>query len=306
MKLKNIFLPVQALLILMLVMAGTATVRAQELNANVTVLSPAIQMSNKQVFTSLEKSIEEFLNGRRWTNDNYGTNEKIECNVVINVSGVEGTNYKATIQIQSSRPCYGTSYNSPILNIMDKNFNFGYIEFQPLEYQEGVYLNELTAILSYYAYIILGYDYDTFSELGGSTYFQRALTIVNSAQSSAYTGWSATEKDDKNRYFLINQLIDERNKDYRKAMYVYHRQGMDIMASDIEKGLSHALDGLNRIQAVNKNIPNQYIVRLFFDAKARELAEIFSQAGATEKYQAKAILVSLDVSNQKLYDDKLK
>ncbi|MGZ5304371.1 MAG: type IX secretion system protein PorD [Bacteroidia bacterium] len=306
MKLNKIYFSIKSIVLVLFLLAGMKTIHAQEFNCNVTVNSPTIQMSNKQIFTSLEKSIEEFINSRRWTNDNYSANEKIECNIVIHVTGVAGTNYSGTIQIQSSRPCYGTNYMSPVLNILDKSFDFGYIEFQPLEYQEGVFVNELTSVLSYYAYMMLGYDYDTFSELGGTSYFQKAQTIVNSAQSSTSNGWSATAKDNKTRYSQVNEMLDERNKDFRKAMYIYHRQGMDIMASDIEKGLEHALDGLTKIQAVNKNLPNQFIVRLFFDAKSRELADLFSQAGATQKYQAKTMLVSMDVTNQALYNDKLK
>ncbi|RYD76924.1 MAG: DUF4835 family protein [Sphingobacteriales bacterium] len=278
---------------------------AQEFNCQVVVNSPTIQMSNKQVFTSLENSIKEFMNNRRWTNDNFEAGEKIDCNIVINITAVEGTNYTGTIQIQSGRPVYGTNYSSQLLNVLDKFFQFGYIEFQPLEFQEGIYNNELTAVLGYYAYMMLGYDYDSFSELGGSVYYQKAQAIVNSAQSSTSAGWSPVEKNG-NRYQIVNQILDERNKNLRKALYIYHRQGMDIMSSDMEKGLDHALDGLSNIQTVNKAIPNQYVVKLFFDAKARELADLFAQAGAKQKYAAKDMLIQMDLTNRTLYNDKLK
>lgn len=290
---------------ILLIIAAATSVHAQEFNCQVTVNSPGIQMSNKQVFTSLENSIEEFFNSRRWTNDNFDVNEKIDCNIVINITSVEGTNYQGTFQIQSSRPTYGTNYNSQLLNVMDKFFSFGYIEFQPLEFQEGRYVDELTAILSYYAYVMLGYDYDSFSELGGSVYFQKAQTIVNAAQSSASSGWSAIEKNG-NRYHLINQILEDRNINFRRALYMYHRLGMDIMASDIESGLNHALDALQNIQGIDRTNANLYITRLFFDAKARELADLFAQAGATQKYKAKEILLQLDVTNRTLYNDRLK
>jgi hypothetical protein len=301
-KIKYIFF---SLLLTLLFFTNANVASAQEFNCNATVNSPTIQMSNKQIFVSLEKSIEEFINSRRWTNDNFAAGEKIDCNIVLTITGANGTEYSGTLQIQSSRPTYGTNYNSPMLNILDKSFTFSYIEFQPLDFQEGVYVNELTAVLSYYAYMMLGYDYDSFSEMGGTTYFQKALTIVNAAQSTTYAGWSATSKDD-NRYKLANQILDDRYSDFRKANYIYHRQGMDIMSNDIEKGLNHTLDGLVNIENVYKLMPSAYIVKLFFDAKARELADLFSQAGATQKYKAKEMLVQMDITNRTLYNDKLK
>lgn len=291
---------------LFLALLATLTLKAQELNCTVSVISPTVQMTNKDIFKAMETSIREFMNNRKWTTDNFSNNERIDCNMLINITGVNGNDFTGTIQVNASRPAYGTNYNSPTFNFIDKNFSVTYVQFQPMEYQEGTYVNELTAVLSYYAYIILGYDYDSFSKMGGSMYFQKANAIVNAAQTSSVTGWSAMDKNDRNRYFLVNELLDERYRSYREAMYTYHRLGLDNMAEDNELGLNKILECLTALETMRKTYPSSFLLQVFFETKANELMDLFSQAPTEQKTKARDILTTIDVINAQKYTDKLK
>jgi hypothetical protein len=279
---------------------------AQELNCTVNVLSPTIQLTNKEIFKNLEIQIKDFMNNRHWTNDNFSAGERIDCNLQITINSYSGNDYSATLQIVSSRPVYGTNYNSTLFNFLDKNFNFNYKQFQILEYQENSYSNELTAVLSYYAYIILGYDYESFSKYGGQQFFVKAQNIVNSAQSSSSTGWSAMEKDDHNRYFLANDMLDERAKPFREAFYKYHRLGMDFMSEDNEKALDRINESLNEISEAKKNYLSPFLIYLFLNAKSNELIDLFAQSPTEKRAKAKDLLVVLDPLNTEKYNDKLK
>ena len=284
----------------------TGPVNGQELNCEVTVLTPKIQQTNKQIFKSLETSIRDFMSNRQWTTDKFASGERIDCNITLTIESVNGSEMSGTMQILASRPVYGTNYNSVILNVLDKKIAFGYIEFQPLEYQDGSYVNELTSILAYYAYIILGYDYDSFSELGGTPWFQVAQTIVNAAQSSSALGWKAFEKQEDNRYKLIQEVLEPRYRDLRKAWYTYHRLGLDNMYENNELGLTTILDAITKMSEVNKSFPNTYFLKLFFDAKKQELIDLFAQAPTSQKVKAREMIVRMDVPNSPLYNDKLK
>jgi hypothetical protein len=282
------------------------SVRAQELNCVVSVLTPKIQQTNKQIFKSLETSIREFMSNRVWTTDKFAPNEKIDCNITLTIESVNGSEMSGNMQIIASRPVYGTNYSSVSVNILDKAIAFNYIEFQPLEYQEGSYVNELTSLLAYYAYVILGYDYDSFSELGGTPWFQVAQTIVTAAQSSSVPGWKAFEKQDDNRYKLVQEMLEPRYHDLRKAWYKYHRQGLDNMYENNELGLTNMLDAITQMNVVNKSFPNTYFLKLFFDAKKQELIDLYSQAPTSQKIKAREMFVRMDVPNSGLYNDKLR
>jgi hypothetical protein len=246
------------------------------------------------------------MSNRRWTSDKFGPGERIDCNITITIQSANNGDMTGQMQIRSSRPAYGTNYNSIGVNILDRAVAFSYIEFQPMEYAEGSYLNELTALLSYYAYIIIGYDYDSFSELGGTQWFQRAQTIVNGAQASAATGWKAFEKQEDNRYKLVQELLDERYKNLRKAWYNYHRLGLDNMYENNELGLTTILNSITTMSEVNKTFPNTYYLKLFFDAKSKELIDLFSEAPASQKFKAREMFARMDVPNSSQYNSKLK
>jgi len=196
---------------------------AQELNCEVTINADQVTITNKQVFQTLQTAVKEFMNNHKWTDQSINDNKKIKCNIVIAISNYNNNEMDATMYIRSSRPVYNTAITSTLLNLKDAQIHFKYVEFQQLEYQDGVYINDLTSLLAFYAYVIIGYDYDTFSELGGNLYFNKAMSIVNSAQSSTIEGWKAMEKNTRNRYHQITEITDSKNDDFRKALYQYHR-----------------------------------------------------------------------------------
>lgn len=280
--------------------------KAQELYTNVSVIAPSVQLANPQILKSLETSVRDFLNNRRWTQDNFQPSEKIQCNILINLDAVNGNDFSGSIQVSYSRPVYGSNYTSPGLNFKDDNFAFSYIEFQNMDYQDGLYSTELTAVLAFYANIILGYDYDSFSELGGTPYFQKAMNIVNSAQSSSSKGWSAMDKSPRTRYALANQMMDDRYIPFRKAEYQYYREGLDKMFQDNEKGLNNVLASLKSIQEVQKALPGNLPVKIFFELKWRELINLFSQAPSSKKSQALDMLTRMDVTNSSRYQEALR
>jgi len=294
-------------IIFCLALSGPGLLSAQEFNCQVGVSAPTVQMTDKTIFKNMEQQIREFMNTRHWTNDIFASNERIDCSISIIISsGSAGSpNFSGTMQIVSSRPVYGTNYTTTLFNCLDRNFNISYIQFQPFEYSENTYTSEITAILAYYAYIMLGYDYDSFSKYGGTLYFQKAQNIVNGAQSSNVMGWGSLEKDDHNRYFLANELTDDRFKPFREAIYTYHRMGLDMMAQDNSKGLGNILNSLQEMSDLKQNFTNSYALKLFFLGKTNELIDLFASASSDKKTTARDLLKSLDPLNSEKYNDKL-
>ncbi|HEY1056496.1 MAG TPA: DUF4835 family protein, partial [Emticicia sp.] len=221
----------------------------QDLNARVQLLSPQIENNNKRLLNVLEGSIKDFLNGRKWSSDKFLPQEKISCTITINIVEWDGSsNFKAEAQIQSSRPVYGTTYQSTILNISDKEFNFNYSEGQQLDYSDQNFSNNLSSLLAYYAYVILGMDYDSFSRLDGTDYFAKAQTVVNNAQNTAFAGWKAFEGL-RNRYWLVENLNNKAYSPIREALYTYHRKGLDVMQEDQMEGRKKVLETLFELKA---------------------------------------------------------
>ena len=214
-------------------------VKAQELNCSVMVATPGIEGTNKQIYETLQKAIFEFMNTRKWTNFTFKNEERIDCSILMTISVAPSNDeFDATIQVQSRRPVFNSSYNSSVLVLNDKNVKFRYIEFQPLDFTENVYTTELTSLLAYYAYIIIGLDFDTFTSSGGTVYYEKAQTIVNSAQSSSYPGWKAYE-DLKNRYWLVENLLNKAYAPVRNFLYAYYRNGLDVMYTNNEMARNH-------------------------------------------------------------------
>lgn len=280
--------------------------KAQELNCNVTLNSDQIQGTNKQVFNTLQQSISDFVNNTRWSNMTVANSERIECNITIVVKTAANNFYGCEMQIQARRPIYNSAYNSPLLNYRDNYFNFTYTEFDQLQYQESVFTSNLTALLAYYCNLIIGYDMDSYSRLGGTPFFQQAENIVNAAQSATMEsgelqGWKAFESN-RNRYALINNLMDESFKKYRNYFYEYHRLGLDEMSNNVANGRARIASGLPILRETNRARPSAVAISSFLDAKSDELVNILSQSPEKEKQESYNVLMDIDPTRGNTYD----
>ena len=275
---------------------------AQELNCQVSVLTPQIQESNKTIFETLQNQIRDFMNNRKWTNDDYENSERIECSMIINITERASTDeFKATIQIQSRRPVYKTSYNSPMINHQDNDFNFHYVQDQVIDFDENSISTNLTATLAFYAYIIIGLDYDSYSADGGTPYFLKAQTIVNNAQSLSERGWKPFESQ-RNRYWLAENLLNVQFRPMRSCFYKYHRLGFDKMNENVNESRIVILDALKPLKNVYNDRPNSFLMQFFFNAKADELVNLFQQGTPDEKTQVTQLLTQIDPGNIAKYN----
>ncbi len=250
---------------------------AQELQATVSVNYQQVSNGNPQLFANLEKQVKEFLNTTKWTDKQFNDIEKIECNFFINITGYNSNNFEATLQIQSSRPIFNSTFSAPILNINDKNFSFRFIEFEAMVYDQNSFNSNLVSVLAYYANLIIGMDMDSYAIKGGTKYLGIASNIVNVAETSGYKGWSQTEGTNNNRNFLISDLLSATFLPYRTAMYQYHRLGLDTMADNLSKSKEAIATSIATLAEIQKVRPNSLLVRTFFDAKADEIVSIFSE-----------------------------
>ena len=275
---------------------------AQELNCQVSVLTPQIQESNKTIFETLQSQIRDFMNNRKWTGDNFDNNERIECSMIINVTErVSTEEFKATIQIQSRRPIYKSSYNSPMINHQDNDFSFRYVQDQVLDFDENSIGTNLTATLAYYAYIIIGLYYDSYSADGGTPYFLKAQTIVNNAQTLGDRGWKAFESQ-RNRYWLIENLLNVQFRPMRSCFYKYHRLGFDKMNDNVNEARITILEALKPLRNVYNDRPNSFLMQFFFNAKADELVNLFQLGTTDEKTQITQLLSQIDPGNISKYN----
>lgn len=281
-------------------------VQAQELNCNIQINSDQVQGTNKSVFNTLQKSITEFVNNRKWTQLTYTNAERIECSMNIIVKKVESDAFTAEILVQSRRPIYNTNYNSPLINFKDNEFTFNYKEFDILEMNENTITSNLTAVLAYYSYLIIGYDMDSYSRLGGTPFFQSAESIVNAAQGSDLgKGWKAFDSS-KNRYALINNILDEAFKKYRNYFYEYHRLGLDEMSVNPTNARARIAEGLPLLREANRARPSAVVISSFLDAKNDELINLFSKATSKEKEMAVQILCDVNPTQTTRYEQILK
>ncbi len=280
-------------------------INAQELNCNVQINPPQTAGTSIQIYQNMQRAIFEFMNTRSWTNQKFEPNERIECSILINITGYVGSRFTSTIQVISNRPVFGTSLQTPILNYKedDNLFEFEYLENQNLDFSESRHISNLTSVLAFYAYIIIGMDYDSFSMEGGTPYFQKAQKIVTNAQSSNDKGWRAFEaRKLDNRYFFAENLLNSKYSPARRASYRYHRLGLDIMSERTEAGRNEIAESLKYIQKVYRLNPNLFIVKLFFDAKFNELINIFSGSFAAEKTKVHTILKEIDPAHLTQYE----
>ncbi len=296
----------RSVIVIVLVLLSFHSV-AQELNSIVTInVGPKIQTTDRNVFRDMKNALQQFLNTRKWTNDAFQTHEKINCSLLININEMPSIGiFSASVQVQSARPIYNSSYTSLLLNFADRDWEFEYIESQPLEYNDNNYINNLTSMLAFYAYLVIGMDYDSFNELGGTPYFQKALTVVNNAQSSNRPGWQALGSN-RNRYWLVENLINPQMVDVRRSVYSYHRLGLDTFEKTPDKSREIILKGLKDVKKARDINPNAILVVSFFDAKSKELANIFSDGSLPVRREAYDIIVSMDPSNRSSYDKIIK
>lgn len=259
------------LLVFMFMVLGA---KAQELNCMITVNSDQVSQTNQQVFRTLERSLNDFVNKNKWSNRIYKENERINAQMFITITDYDSNRFTGNIQIQSSRPVFNTSYESPVFNYKDDKFNFEYIEFQPLVFNENVFESNLVAVVSYYVYLVLGLDADTFSLEGGTDHFRTAQKIVTQAQGSNSAGWSQTT--DRGRFELVDNLLSNTYREYRIAMYNYHRKGLDVLGDNNSTGKQVIAGTMKLFETMTKRRPNAFLVTTFFDAKSEEIQNIFS------------------------------
>ena len=264
-------------------------VYSQELRCEVVVNSDLVNQTNQQIFSTLQQSIKEFLNYQVWTSQNWNSEEKINCSLILNLTGYSGNNFEGTLQVQSQRTIFDSNYNSPILNLQDIDISFSYQEFQPLFYNSNSYESNLVSILSFYAYLIIGLDADTFKPEGGQIFFSYAQQISNLAQQSKNEGWMSTG-DRKNRHWLVDSILSNAFKEFRITNYEYHRTGLDLMTSDQFKAKNNMANSLIHLNELNKRRPNSILIQLFFDAKSQELVNIFSDGIKVELDTTKELL----------------
>jgi len=305
----------KVILSLLIVIVSLFSIKAQEVTARVKVMDNQLPTTiDKRIFRTLESSLNNFINKRKWTKDAYKLNEKIECQFLINLKSILETNvYEASLTIQAARPVFQSAYLSPVINYQDANFTFKYVEGQPMEFNENrvsgsdPLVSNLTAVMVYYIYIILGYDYDSFSLRGGDEYFQKALNIVNNApDASQISGWKSFENNNRNRYWLTENLINNRYALIHDFYYAYYRKGLDKMYEDENAARQEILTALMILENINRETPNLMIIQFFMLGKSAELIGIFKKADAATRNKVIELLVKLDVSNANKFKQELK
>lgn len=282
--------------------------QAQELNFTVIINSDRSRIQNTDIFNQMKSSFEQFLNGRSWSNDEYRPEERIKGNLLITINEVPQIgSYSATVQVQVVRPVYGTNYESLIFNYADRNWNFEYLESQPLEFNRFTFLNNISSLLAFYAHIALGIDYDTFASRGGNPYFEVANDIVNNAQQSGRPGWVQTQGDRRSRYWLINDIyVSTIYGSIREAYYLYHRQGMDLIQIDPDTAYKNILEAIRLVTEANKLQPNGIFTIAFVDAKSEEISQILKRAPFEIRDEAVKLLLQVDPNNARKYNELLR
>jgi len=271
-------------------------VNSQELKCTITVNSDKIPGSNKQIFTTLENSLNEFVNQTRWTSFNYKPQERIDCNLTITILEQNGTEFKGHIQIQSSRPIYNSSYLTPVFNFKDDDFSFQYAEFEPLQFNENTFESNLVSVISFYVYTILGFDADTFSLNGGTAHFTKAQNVLVQAQQSGYAGWNQNDGTGT-RFTLIDNILSPTYSLFRKALYTYHLKGLDIMSDNKQKAKDNIAESMTDLKSVFNIRPNAFLLRVFMDSKATEIVNVFSDGPIYDTQKLKDDLLKISPIN---------
>jgi hypothetical protein len=291
---------------LIFLISGAEAIYSQELNCNVQVSAQKIQGSNRQVFESMQRDIYEFMNNTVWTNHVFSYAERIDCNILITLTDqYSADEFRGTIQVQLRRPVFNTTYNSTMLNFMDNNFQFRYVEFQPFEFDPNSYRSSLVSVLAYYAYMILGFDYDSFSTLGGTEFFQVAEKIVTNAQNASEPGWKPYDGSrNKNRYWLVKNVLDKEYEGVRRFIHEYNINGLDKMESKTAEARASIAESLKLMQEVYRAKPDpyMYLIQVIMESKVDELVNIFADAFPEEKSRVIQILTEIDPGNKTKYE----
>ena len=284
---------------------SASKVLGQELNCNVQVIAPRIANVEASVFESLEDGIREFINGRRWTNDNFNFEERIECTMQITINeAISATKFSGTIQVQSNRPVYASDYKTPMLFVNDGDFEINWVNGTAINFNLGMHRDNLSSILAYYAYMILGMDYDSFGMEAGTDYYLKAQQIVANAQNAAGTGWRASQGK-QNRYWLVENMLSQTFRPLRYCLYNYHRKGMDLLYSDVETARLNIGDAIVEMRSTNRIRPSSYNLQVFFMAKSDEIINIFEPAPEPERVRLLPVIKQMDPGNISKYDGAL-
>ncbi|MCU0423287.1 MAG: DUF4835 family protein [Bacteroidia bacterium] len=278
---------------------------AQDINCKAIILDNQIQLSDKRIFRSLEQAIANFVNNNKWTTDKIQPNERIELTIqfIPNSYDQQNNSFSGSAQIICQRPVYGSTYSSNTLNIIDEDWNFVYAEFQPMDFNENAFTTNLTSLIAFYVYYAIGLDYDSFSLLGGTPYFNKALQVMNNAQNSdGSSGWKPFTRNLRTRYNFIDNVLNERFAPIREAYYKYHRQGLDLMFKDAENARKNIMASLELVKKVFKIAPNTAMLIVFFEAKSEELVNIFKGATPSEKSKAIELLSEINIANISKYE----
>ena len=281
-------------------------IRSQELNCNVQISAQQIQGSNRQVFENMQRDIYEFMNSTVWTNHVFSYAERIDCNILINLSAqLSSDEFRGTVTVQLRRPVFNTTYNTTMLHFIDNSFQFRYVEFQPIEFDPTTHRSNLVSVLAYYAYLIIGIDYDSFSPLGGTEFFQMAEKIVNNAQNAPEAGWKPYDSSrNRNRYWLVKNILDKEYEPVRLFTYEYSINGLDKMESKVAEARTSMVESLRLIQDVYRRKPDpfMYYLTVVLEAKSDEFVNVFTEAFPEEKSRAVEILSEIDPANKEKYE----
>lgn len=280
----------------LIIVSWSAKLKAQELDLDVTVTTPQLSLVDPKVFKTLERSVEEFMNNTRWTNDFFQPEERIQGNLQIQIKGeLSATTFTADIRVSSFRPVFDSSYGTPLINFIDKDLTFSYVELQAIEDSRNGFVDNLSSVLTFYAYLMIGLDYDSFSDLGGEPHFQTCLNIINNVPTSngADQNWTA-QGARRGRYWIIENLLHPKVRPFRKAMYAYHRLSLDVMTKDITKAQSVMLSAISDVGQVERAYPNAMVVQMFTDSKRSEILEIFKESERSTQNKIYSIMTRID------------
>lgn len=279
--------------------------RAQELNCNVEVVAPQVANVDPSRFQLIEDQVREFMNSRKWTDDMFDIEERIECNILITINTAPNqTSFSGSIQVQASRPVFNSDYKTPIFTANDGDFDFTFVDNQILQFGLDQHRDNLTSTLAFYAYMIIGTDYDTFSPLGGTDHFVKAQTIVANAQNAGESGWKGSEGQ-RNRFWMIENILSQTFRPLRECNYLYHRKGFDVLYDKLEEGRQTIEASLEELRAIHRVRPSSYNIQLFFAAKQNEIVQLFKMAPPEQKLRVSNICKELDPGNIKRYTEGL-
>lgn len=291
------------LLIVFVGLLISANMMSQEFLCDISIQSQKVEGIDKSIFDAMQVSMFEFMNNRKWTSYNFKMSERIECTMLFTIIEVKGgDDFKATLNIVLQRPIFNTDYASPVINMIDKDIHFKYVPYQPMDYADNTYMDNLTSILAYYAYLMLALDFDTFSLYGGDEFYNKAQSVVNSSQGSNETGWQAFEGP-KNRAQMTEGLTNASYKPLRMFLYEYHRRGLDYMSEDVEGSRSYIGKSLRHFKTVNDKRPGLYPMQIFVNSKRDEIINIFKEATPAEKSAMINIMKDVDPANSNLYEE---